>query len=177
MRKENRWNPLNNNRFIVSFGDKGDKKIGFSKISGVELTDPNLNIQIISKLGIKEMEHTIFNGYTDEDITRSFYGMQPEPQYHTVTLEKALLSYSDPDPKNKQKNKEEELLLRFLQENVLIEKIKVEILDNYGLVSATLTFKNCILESFKTSDLAASESGYINQSLTFRYYCVKLDVE
>ena len=159
------WYPLSNNRFIVCIGNK---EIGFSKISGVELMDPSVVSKNLLRIGKKDIKTELVSLYEgDEDDSQSD-GSSDSGQ-NTITLEKAL--------KPKLTDSDQVYLLHLAENNVLIDCISVRILRNDGSLAASLNFSNCVLTSLKLSELAADSNSYINQTLTFQYCKVKLIIE
>ncbi len=165
---KNKWYPLNNNRFIVNFGGR---EIGFTKISGVELTNQYAATDDILRASRKDLKHEVIRGYIDSNDEEPGSGSsktKASSRRNMVTLEKAL--------KPIMTDADQSFLLGLIDKNVLIECISVTILRNDGSHAATLNFNNCTLHSFKLSDLDASSTGYIKQTLEFQYREVKLTV-
>lgn len=160
---KNKWYPLNNNRFIVSFGGR---EIGFTRISGVELTNQYAVSDEMMRTGKKNVTHEVINGYTDDDDEQHSRHYHKKESRNTVTMEKALKPVlTDAD---------QAFLLDLVKKNVLIECISVRLLRNDGSQAGTLNFLNCTLQSFSISDLDASSTGYIKQTLQFKYREVEL---
>ena len=160
------WYPLNNNRFIVCLGQR---EIGFSKISGVELMDPLVTLKNMVRIGEKDVRTDLIRVYEEQDDDYGGSGHSPYSEENKITLEKAL--------KPNLKDSDQLYLLHLAENSVLIDCISVRILNNNGNLAATLNFSNCILTSLKLSELAADSNSYISQTLTFQYSKVKLIIE
>ena len=157
------WEPLSNDRFIVRIGNK---VIGFSKVTGVELMDESAEVKKIERVGKKQVTSSVIRGSAASNRTGRRSGTSSMKSDHKVTLEKALMSDL--------KNDDQKYLLSLIDDHVMIESISVEILRNDGSQAAVLEFEKCMLTSFRISALTASESNYINQTLSFYYTKARL---
>lgn len=157
------WYPLGSFSFHVYIGGK---KIGFSRVSGIELMDEKRVPEILHLFDGKQPKTKSTGMYQQDSGSDMDMGRHHKHSQHQLQLEKAVVP-------NLQ-SAEQSFLLKLLDSNVLIHEIKIEILNASRKPAAVLLFKTCRIVSCQLSDLDATSNGYVTQTFRIIYESVEL---
>lgn len=152
-----KWYPIGSYSFRVVIGNR---KIGFSRVSGIKLINPSENSVNVSVLKQGTPKITRVVGVEIEDKFNSENDHLDEGS--VLVLEKAI--------QPNKPNSNQKFLLDLYNQNVDIDEIKIEVLDNSRKVVMIIKFQQCFVMSFELSELDAISGDYLKQIIKIKYH-------